>query len=321
MIARCNRSLLDTLREFAEYHKTLQIGHLKMSYDLYFCVPKGRKGLSEKDFRRHFDKRPNYKKAPRQAWYENPETGVYFSFEYGTLTDEGWRPPPDLQPANVSFNLNYMRPHPFALEAEPEIAALVSTFDLLVDDPQLDGMGSGTYLAEGFIRGWNAGNRFSCHAPDESERARLLERAVPSEDLDLAWRWNFSRPSLDATLERRDVFVPTVAFVRLSSGTVPVVIWGDGVAIAIPPVKYLVLGRDKFSPAGLDWSVVPLEAAAAVLGIGESIQDHPVPFTLLDWDRPPSDVEQFFRSMVPIAGKPQFMPFDQTLPLEHLSQP
>ena len=30
----------------------------------------------------------------------------------------------------VSFNLNYFRPHVFSLEAEPELAAFVESFDL-----------------------------------------------------------------------------------------------------------------------------------------------------------------------------------------------
>ena len=40
-------------------------------------------------------------------------------------------------------------------------AAFVHAFDLVVDDPQMAGMGRGEFSADGFLAGWNAGNRFA----------------------------------------------------------------------------------------------------------------------------------------------------------------
>jgi hypothetical protein len=88
---------------------------------------------------------------------------VYFSFDYTDAKDVDpeeieEQPNDGLVPTGLSFNINYIRPHFFGLEAEPELAALIEHFSFLIDDPQRQGMGRGKYSREGFLRGWNAGN-------------------------------------------------------------------------------------------------------------------------------------------------------------------
>ena len=92
-----------------------------------------------------------------QAWYQNDDTGVYFSFELAA-TPSFW----------AQFIVNHMRPRFFILEALPEIESFVSTFGLTVHDPQIDGMGDGRFDSDGFIRGWAAGNETACATLAES---------------------------------------------------------------------------------------------------------------------------------------------------------
>src|SRR5687768_16303098 len=120
-----------------------------MSYDLYFAT--GSKPRAEDAFFDHFRERPNNAIEGCQAWYRNDDTGVYFLFESADPTDEAME---DAIEHWATFNLNYLRPHFFASEALPELEAFVSELELTVHDPQIDGMGDGSFSADGFLRGW-----------------------------------------------------------------------------------------------------------------------------------------------------------------------
>src|SRR5262249_11955370 len=127
-------------------------GETPMSYDLYM---RPRVGMVDRArFVSHFLSRPHYESVDDQSWYRTADTGVYFVFEYSdTVTSNA----PDLEePASgypLSFNINYCRPSFFGKEAEPELHAFIERFDLLVDDPQIGGMGVGEYDSAKFLRG------------------------------------------------------------------------------------------------------------------------------------------------------------------------
>src|SRR5262249_13577013 len=94
-----------------------------------------------------------------EVHYSHPDTGVYFHF---TRVKGGKRDSDDPNEGgrtHVYFNMNFYRPHTFGLEAAEVLGRFVERFDLTVDDPQSEGMGQGEYSREGFLRGWNAGNR------------------------------------------------------------------------------------------------------------------------------------------------------------------
>ena len=123
-----------------------------MSYDLFFVEPK----VTLEQFSEYFSDRKRYRVENAQAWYENEDTGVYFSFDYSNEREED----PDAPDGNVAFNMNFFRPHYFALEAEPEVQSIVNHFGFRVFDPQTHGMDDGPYSSDGFFAGWNHGNRF-----------------------------------------------------------------------------------------------------------------------------------------------------------------
>src|SRR5262249_45535066 len=142
-----------------------------MSYDLDLH-PRPGQALGRDRVLAHFTDRPGYTIDGDEVNYHNEETGVYFSFRYSPASDEPVdedEPNRGTQKEHVWFNMNYFRPHFFGLEAADELDDFVQALDLTVSDPQAEGMGEGEFSREGFLRGWNAGNRFAHQASAQME--------------------------------------------------------------------------------------------------------------------------------------------------------
>src|SRR5262245_42388494 len=160
-----------------------------MSYDLSFSVKEGRPEISKEEFAAYFKERRHYQINDAQAWYENKDTGVYFTFDYGheefdeefddediNVDDEGEAlEEDDLEeedlPAFASFNLNFNRPSFFVMEADIEVWQFVWNFDLIIHDRQSDRRGE--YLSEEFISTWSRTNAVVC-----SEMAVLSQQEI-----------------------------------------------------------------------------------------------------------------------------------------------
>ena len=118
-----------------------------MSYDLFLSAGPGKK-LSKKTFSDYFGQRARYNVGDGQAIYQNEDTGVYFIFD-------------EPEDGIVAFNLNYLRPHVFGLEAALELEQFSEAFAATVGDPQgfmEEGAGFQTEL---FLQGWNEGNQMA----------------------------------------------------------------------------------------------------------------------------------------------------------------
>lgn len=223
-----------------------------MSYDLLFA-PKGT-APARVDFCDWFARRPHYADPSSQAFYENDDTGVYFSFELHEATepvlsdDEGGGNTIQTggPAAWAAFNMNYCRPHFFALEAAPEVETFAQQFDLSVHDPQVDGMGDGPFSREGFIRSWNSGNRFGCSAilnqPDMPAPLTL-----PTAVLERIWEWNHSRHDRQEELGET-AFVPIVLFHNVDGAVQTVCIWPPDTPIVLPRTDVVIVGRKTLAP-------------------------------------------------------------------------
>lgn len=231
-----------------------------MSYDLYLASPT----LTREAFARHFYGRRNYNDA---AFYANEDTGVYFSFEFFEA-DESDDPdtPEFLRAPHVAFNLNFFRPHAFALEAEPEVAALVAAFGCAVHDPQIDGAGDGPYSRESFLNGWNHGNAFGYRAI-AGERG-IGDALVAEDDLiERVWAWNYNiETQRDAVGEI--AFLPRISWAKSKRDGAAIAygVWGEGVLMAFPEcATHALLAREKrglFSGKGMDTKLVPIAEVA-----------------------------------------------------------
>jgi hypothetical protein len=268
-----------------------------MSYDLYFKPRNG--SFSEELFHAYFCERPNYKCEGSQAWYGNEDTGVYFVFELQTeqLPEEDDDEP--LEHFPVVLNINYLRPSYFIFEAEPEVTAFVKHFDLLVSDPQMEGMGDGEYNAEKLLSGWNCGNEFGYTSILKDENNRSGISHLPAEQLHNAWRWNWSRTQIQAGVGESK-FVPRIMFMNLGGTTVTVAIWPDGIPMVVTRVDYLCVPRKELAPSKFfrkkeDTTFVAWnEALPVLLKHGTQNGDGSIS---LNYMTPPSDVVKFVQSL------------------------
>ncbi len=187
----------------------------------------------------YFEGRDHYVVQEGRAGYRHANTGVYFSFDYKQVGEDG---PTSDRP--IDFHINYYRPHVFGLEAAPEIDALVRAFDLEVDDPQQEGMGCGPFRIEGFLRGWNLGNRFS-YVAMAAYREHNPEYWYPTADIEQAWRWNFRRRAMSLETDNEVIALPILYFIentataggRVMTGT----IWPFEIPVFLPVVERVIL--------------------------------------------------------------------------------
>lgn len=211
-----------------------------MSYDLYFS---SKKKLSREDVFGWLSEQANAfpSDAGDRVGFENEVTGVYFGFDFS----EGEALP--------AFNINYVRPHIFGLEAEPVLTAFVRKFSLDIDDPQSDGMGKGPYTPEGFLRGWNAGNLFGYRAVlSQGQPMASLPRATNH----MVWTWNVEREAIQQIFEDEldtlpPAFTPSVFVVQDDAGIILTLsIWTGDMPICF------AAGVDAFAIPGAAGNVI-----------------------------------------------------------------
>ncbi len=314
-----------------------------MSYDLEFLRRKDSAVLPREALLEHFESRRGYSLEGKQWWYRNEDTGVYFCFETpgpedaaedkDAVTEHGADEGAGdgLVSAGLSFNLNYFRPHYFGLEAEIELSALVQRFSLLVDDPQNEGVGRGSYSRAGFLRGWNAGNLvghqaiLSQMAKDGGSPAKAGADLLPAETLERAWTWNLHRSRLQTTLGD-DVFVPTIMFVRHEGRVKTLIVWGDAIPVAVPPVDLVVVVRDELAPRRFffrkrDTCVVPFDRLAPLLALAQPSSEPVAHHVFRHSTAPaPARLVEFFRVQQPHQGKLDLLSADTVLTKEMVDE-
>jgi hypothetical protein len=257
-----------------------------MSYDLFLRNPTLERSSAE--FDRYFSQRPNFLMKNGQAWYQNEDTGVYFSFELAEAGDETpscW----------VHFNVNYARPRFFILEALPQVQSFVSTFGLTVHDPQIDGMGDGRFDPDGFIRGWESGNEAACLALAGSGHPRPL--TMSADLMSAAWQWNLGRQELQARMGE-GVFVPQIMFVTSPVRALRAVVWSDAIPVLLPTVDVVFLYRDAYAPRRFfrrkpDVAILKWDAVEPVVQ-GYPVEPWPMPYRRLEYLSPPTPITTLF---------------------------
>jgi hypothetical protein len=266
-----------------------------MSYDLFMKPRSG--SVSRERFTEHFAARPHYKIEGDQAWYRNDDTEAYFVFEYSDTTVSN-APDDEGEPrCPLSFNLNYFRPSFFGLEAEPEVRAFVETLDLLVEDPQANGMGTGGFDSAKFLSGWNTGNAFGCQAILKQHAPEI--HTLPTAEIERIWRWNHARARRQAQIGEQ-CYVARIFFVEAGSGAQTATLWPDAITSVLPKADYVIVGRNELAPKGffgkkpdtllVDWKELePVIAANAAQETTDAFR--------LTYASPPDGVAQFVRNL------------------------
>jgi len=287
-----------------------------MSYDLYMRPRVGTVGREQ--FIAHFKSRAHYERADNQSWYRNKDTGVYFVFEYSdTVTTNA----PDLEdPASghpLSFNINFCRPSFFGKEAEPELSAFIERFDLLVDDPQIDGMGVGEYDSTKFLYGWSKGNELGYQVLVQGEGANTIFTA-PSLQLERIWRWNYERRRLQTQIGE-GCFVPRIFFLEVEGKAKSAVVWPDAIPSLLPQVDYLFVDRQELAPRRFlraipDRALMPWHKAEPVIRDHSSVTETGA--LLLSYSSPPSKIVKMVRNLPPESQALRGIPDDAVLDAE-----
>lgn len=210
-----------------------------MSYDLFFTSPK----ISRDEFEGYFSNYPLYQLNAGQAFYENEITGVYFSFDHAANDDD------DLEfSVEASFNANFYRPHFFGLEAAIEVERFVSHFKCQIEDPQNEGMVSNKFTKEGFLKGWNTGNKFAVNVL--GERSKISPEFMPTEKLEKMWRWNYTLSDRERNLVE-DIFIPRIIFLKINGVLGTCAVWPDAIPTYVPNVDFLYVPRKECVPQKL----------------------------------------------------------------------
>jgi hypothetical protein len=271
-----------------------------MSYDLYLFRRPGADRLGKKGFADFFKDLEHFRIDKDEAHYHNEATGVYFHFAY-SAGKKGKKGEPATE--SLYFNLNFFRSHIFGLEAADTLENVVEELDLTVSDPQLEGMGDGEFTRDGFLRGWNAGNRFAHSAilSMKDEQRVTQPYTLPAAQNEAYWRWTYERQVLVDLLAEDgiDVFVPRIMFLGGAGGVRSMCIWPNLVPTAVPEVDEVLVARDqlpeKFAE-GVEagYALVPWKAfrkASAGFRTVAAGADTPLSYALLDYgtqeDAPP----------------------------------
>lgn len=204
-----------------------------MSYELYL---KSKKTVFKKaSLETYFNGRMHYSISDDSASYHNKNTGVNFRIDYDSVDSDG-----DDDEYPILFNMGYFLPSYFGREAAKELAEFVAVFDLTVDDPQVDGMGTGAYNKEKFLSGWLTGNNLAITClPGRIKNALKL----PKDQLTYVWEWNYERANLLETSEK-DIVIPIIMVMDYDGQAITSCLWQQETMTMLPKVDYVLMGDD-----------------------------------------------------------------------------
>lgn len=220
-----------------------------MSYDLYFYTRKGWE-IDAKDLEAYFLQNRCTRDGEFPQWlYENEATNVYFVFE---------RQPESDDPENIemlenfaefdntqfTFNLNFVRPDFFGLEAFAYVERFMNEFDLYALDPQsyTNPETPSREAFETYYSEWSKVN--SDFSSEHFDALDLLH--FPLDRSNDYWNYNFSAERLQEDLGD-EYFVPTMFLVRRASTGSPITFstWTQHIPNVFPPADYFLLNRQR----------------------------------------------------------------------------
>lgn len=213
-----------------------------MSYDLYFYKHKDCK-TTDSDIRNYLGERFQNTENADQFWYENEETGVYFSFEYNKpdLDDEPLEGFEGFDNTNWMFNINFLRPQFFGLEAFPFVGGLINDLDLIVLNPQVGGDDTlAKYSDKDLFENWSHIN--ARHSSDFFKEYELYYLDLDKSNK--SWEFNLNRLALQEKLGEM-TFVPGIFYFKEhKTGLISTLcVWPEHISTIIPQVDYFIIQK------------------------------------------------------------------------------
>lgn len=218
-----------------------------MSYDLFFYKQKGQV-LSEVEIGNYLSRNltPVYEDG-KQWFFENEDTDVYFSVAQNKPEDdpesiEMFESFVEFDNTHFTFNLNFIRPNFFGLEAFAFVEKMINDLDLYIMDMQSSEPDIPRKIsANEMLETWSHVN-LAISANMMVEHGLIY---VPLDRSDGVWHYNFQRKNLQAKLGE-SYFVPRIFFMRTKSGNNAVTLstWTHHIPMIIPTADYFMLIRE-----------------------------------------------------------------------------
>ncbi len=217
-----------------------------MSFDLWFASKEIETVPNIRDVQEWFMNRTNYDPEninDSQAMYENKDTGVYFIVEFGSVFDPADAPDTKRSVFAVVL-LNYLRPKFFAVECALEIQQFANRFGLEVCDPQESEDDFVAFDDKKFVASFSKHSRWAVKSMGENHG--FTPKLMPSEKLEVLWRWNFQKKDREAETNE-DVFFPTMFVFEAGGNFSTGVVWPDGIPTVIPPCDSIYIHWDELA--------------------------------------------------------------------------
>ncbi|MBX7080434.1 MAG: hypothetical protein K1X88_14650 [Nannocystaceae bacterium] len=272
-----------------------------MSYDVSLRPRPGAAAPSIAELDAYFAGRPHTQASEGSARYANEDTEVGFGWCY----DERQRSYDDSGP--IALTARTSGNDTRALELVGEVEAVVRAFDLLVDDPTMNGMGQGELDREALLRGCLFASRFGLCVDVATGSLAPAEVPLYDDERHVAhWRWNLGRAALQR--EATDaVFVPRVDYMRHGDEVLASVAWVGQGPILLPEVD--VITTIDTRDGGADLVVLRVAELAAALAAMPR-RDAPLPHRFVE----PSDpLVAALAAATPLQPRPTQLSHDSVL--------
>ncbi len=218
-----------------------------MSFDLFFCSRKKERVdfTSVPDWCVRLD---NFTRKNQQVWYSNPDTGVYFSFDFcsdGSFEGDESPIPAGWFDTGRAFNLNFLRPSFFGHEAMPIVEQLCARFGLSIFDNQEDTLLTNP-TGNDLLNSWLKHNRIAIQVFSKVPDSRPPLHMSPSTSIYL-WSYLKQKKALESVFDAGDVFVPTLVPARKKDRheVATAVVITQGVPTIVPQSNWVIVVRGK----------------------------------------------------------------------------
>jgi hypothetical protein len=221
-----------------------------MSYDLFFCWER-QEYINFGAVCSWIEKIGCFKRKDNQLWYQNENTGVYFSLDFAgepSPETEGPEIPPGYFDTGLSFNLNFNRPSCFGHEAMPIVENVAAEFELSVFDPQArdpESLLLRDVRSQELLGSWLENNRNAILTMVEHAGLATPLQMPLSKSL---YRWKYARNKKDLETKcGQDIFVPTLSPVRRTgSNQVELAfVCTQGVSCLVPTSDWVFIVRER----------------------------------------------------------------------------
>lgn len=216
-----------------------------MSFDLYFYKQKGT-NLTESEIANYLtDNLVPANESNNQWFFENEDTEVYFSIETNETEDdqetiELFENFADFDNTRFSFNLNFMRPSFFGLEAFQFVETFIKDLGLYVLNPQKDFENPYVPTKEDLYDNWNNTNLNA--SKDNFDEGSFY---YSPEESNKIWEFNYNRQKLQEEIGS-DYFVSRVFFCKTINDNKIVTLstWTEHIPNILPKADYYLLTRE-----------------------------------------------------------------------------